>query len=48
VVLVTLVRLQGRWVGTFDGRMCIGRLPVVLRWLDEQARAAITRGGEQA
>jgi hypothetical protein len=31
-------------VGTFDGDVCIGRLPVVLRWLDERARAAIARG----
>jgi hypothetical protein len=31
---VTLVRLQGRWVGTFGGDVCIGRLPAVLRWLD--------------
>jgi hypothetical protein len=42
------VRLQGRWVGRFDGRVCIGRLPQVLRWLDAQARAAGARGGAQA
>jgi len=41
---MTLVRIHGRWVGTFDGRVCIGRLPVVLRWLDEQARAAVAAG----
>ncbi len=38
---MTLIRQRGRWIGRHEGRVCIGRLPVVLRWLDEQARAAV-------